>query len=512
MWKNRSATFRYTVYGILFGLLFPIFATMGDLLVQGLPWTLETAARVQRSTPLHWIIDTAPLFLGLFAYLTGQRQDRLSRLNRDLVRTVQEHEMTVHQLEALRADMQQQVVERTRGLTTAADVGRAATSILEMGTLARRVVDLVQKRFDLYYVGLFLVDEAGQQAVLESGSGEAGRLMRERGHALEIGGASMVGMACALRQARIALDVGDEPVRFDNPLLPRTRSEMALPLVVGERVLGALDVQSTREQAFSEQAIAVLQLVADQVAVAVDNAQKFSREAALLEATSPIYRISQRLTAVSTTDEIVQEVLEAIAATEVDGGVIGWFNHSPDGRLESLTYLGSWSRQGVFKFALGVDTPPDAKLPLETTQRLLVVEDITQEDQLPKTVRLYLANKGLAALVNVPLRSGPQLIGFISLYRVTAGPFPPSAVRLYEALADQAVLALERARLLEETQQRVARERMISQVTARMRESLDTETILRTATDEIRQAMGLSRLVIRVAPPQSSDVRSQDPG
>ncbi|MGD8491015.1 MAG: GAF domain-containing protein, partial [Anaerolineae bacterium] len=336
MWTERSATFRYTVFGILFGLLFPILATMGDLLVQGLPWSLRTAVEVQQSTPLHWIIDTAPLFLGFFAYLAGKRQDQVSRLNLDLVQEAKERDTTVRQLEALQAETEQQVMERTKGLTTAADVGRAATSILEMGTLTRRVVGLVQKRFDLYYAGLFLVDETGQQAVLEAGTGEAGRLMKERGHALEIGGASMVGMACALRQARIALDVGDEPVRFDNPLLPRTRSEMALPLVVGERVLGALDIQSTQEKAFSTQDIAVLQLVADQVAVAVDNAHKFSREAALLEATSPIYRISQRLTAVSTTDEIVQEILETIAATDVDGGAVGWFLRSPTGRVEHV--------------------------------------------------------------------------------------------------------------------------------------------------------------------------------
>ncbi|MGD2039858.1 MAG: GAF domain-containing protein [Anaerolineae bacterium] len=510
MWTERSATFRYTVFGILFGLLFPILATMGDLLVQGLPWSLRTAVEVQQSTPLHWIIDTAPLFLGFFAYLAGKRQDQVSRLNLDLVQEAKERDTTVRQLEALQAETEQQVMERTKGLTTAADVGRAATSILEMGTLTRRVVGLVQKRFDLYYAGLFLVDETGQQAVLEAGTGEAGRLMKERGHALEIGGASMVGMACALRQARIALDVGDEPVRFDNPLLPRTRSEMALPLVVGERVLGALDIQSTQEKAFSTQDIAVLQLVADQVAVAVDNAHKFSREAALLEATSPIYRISQRLTAVSTTDEIVQEILETIAATDVDGGAVGWFLRSPTGRVEHVTFLGSWSREGVFAFPAGVSLPADANLPLDVTQSFVVVQDVTRDDALSEAARSYLTGQGLAALANIPMRSGQQCAGFVSVYRVTPGPFPPGSMQLYEALSDQAMLALERARLLEETQSRAARDRTVSQVTARMRQSLDTEAILRTAANEMRQALGLNRLVIRVAPSQTRDLRSRD--
>lgn len=512
MWTKRSATFRYTVYGILFGTLFPMLATMGDLLAQGLPWTIDTVLQVQRSTPLHWIIDTAPLFLGFFAYLAGRRQDQLSHLNQELKREAMEREMTVHQLEALRTEMQQQVAQRTVGLTTAADVGRAATSILEMGTLTRRVVDLIQKRFDLYYAGLFLVDETGQHAILEAGTGEAGRLMRERGHTLEVGGASMVGMACALRQVRIAQDAGGEPVRFDNPLLPRTRSEMALPLVVGERVLGALDVQSTRDEAFSEQDIAVLQLVADQVAVAVDNAHKFSREAALLEATSPIYRISQRLTAALTVDEIVQEVLETIAATDVDGAAIGWFNASAGDRVASFTFLGSWSREDVYRFPAGVEMAPNANLPLAVIQSFLVIEEITHDARLPETARSHLAGQGLAALANIPLRTGQQLAGFVSLYRVTPGPFPSGSIQLYEALADQATLALERARLLEETQRRANRDRMVSQVTARMRESLDIETILHTATDEMRQALGLSRLVIHVVPPQSRGDLSHDLG
>ena len=130
--------------------------------------------------------------------------------------------------------------------------------------------------------------------------------MQEKDHKLRVGGVSMVGAACAQRQARIAQDVGEEPVRFDNPLLPDTRSEMALPLLIGDRVLGALDVQSTRPSAFSEEDISVLQLVADQVAVAIDNARKLSDEARLLEATSPIFRASHRMATANKTEQIVQ--------------------------------------------------------------------------------------------------------------------------------------------------------------------------------------------------------------
>ncbi|MGD9048749.1 MAG: hypothetical protein PVF77_11910, partial [Anaerolineae bacterium] len=117
-------------------------------------------------------------------------------------------------------DLERQAVQ----LATAAEVGRAAASILDLDTLVRQVVELVQDRFDLYYAGLFLLDERGTSAVLAAGTGDAGRTMRKEGHRLEVDGVSMVGAACIKRQARIALDVGDEPNRFDNPLLPDTRS------------------------------------------------------------------------------------------------------------------------------------------------------------------------------------------------------------------------------------------------------------------------------------------------
>jgi GAF domain-containing protein len=153
--------------------------------------------------------------------------------------------------------------------------------------LVPRVVELIQQQFEFYYVGLFLVAADNRYAVLQYGTGagsahEAGRVMKERGHRLEIGGESMVGWVCANKQARIALDVGQDAVRFVNPLLPDTRSEMALPLRAGERVIGALDVQSTQVAAFDESDIAALQGMADQVAVALENARLFQQTQAAL--------------------------------------------------------------------------------------------------------------------------------------------------------------------------------------------------------------------------------------
>jgi GAF domain-containing protein len=411
------------------------------------------------------------------------------------------------ELDEQRELLEETVAERTRDLeqravqlATASEVGRAAASILDLTGLSRQVVELVRDRFDLYYAGLFLLDDTGSHAMLEAGSGEAGRTMKLQGHSLEVGGMSMVGAACARREARIALDVGEEEsVRFDNPLLPETRSEMALPLVVGDRVLGALDVQSTEPDAFSEEDVAVLQLVADQVAVAVDNARKFSEEGEVLEATSPLFRASRRLASAVTTDDIVQAMLDSIAETEADGCAVVRLSLSPGGGVQSLSVLGSWDRRGESQFQTGMPFPASAwPMSFERVSSFWTMEDVVRQDELADDLRQFLSRSGGRSFVNVPLRTAGRTIGFVYVYRYQAGPFSPVTIRLYETLVDQAAVALEGARLLDEAQHRAAREQTLSRVSARMRETLDTDTVLRTAVTEIAGALGLAALDLRL--------------
>jgi GAF domain-containing protein len=164
---------------------------------------------------------------------------------------------------------------RSERLQTAAEVSRAASSILDASQLIETSVNLIRNQFDFYYVGLFLVDEAREWAVLRAGTGEAGRIQLKNNHKLKIGGESMIGWCVQNRRARIALDVGQEAVRFQNPHLPDTHSEMALPLVSRDEVIGALTVQSTERGAFSPEDITMLQTMADQLANAIQNARLF---------------------------------------------------------------------------------------------------------------------------------------------------------------------------------------------------------------------------------------------
>lgn len=170
-------------------------------------------------------------------------------------------------------DLLRQAERRSRLLGAANRVGKEATSILDMERLLPQIVNIICDAYGFYYAGVFLVDESGEWAVLRAGYGEAGKAMLAEGHRLKVGPGSMIGAAIAFGEARIALDVGEERVHFKNPHLPHTRSEMALPLIFGKQVLGAVTVQSVEERAFSQDDITTLLTMAEHLAVAIHNAR-----------------------------------------------------------------------------------------------------------------------------------------------------------------------------------------------------------------------------------------------
>jgi len=197
-------------------------------------------------------------------------------------------------------------------LKAAARAAKNITTILDPYELFQRTVDIICDEFDFYYAGVFLLDDKRQFAVLRAGRGDAGTAMINEGHKLAVGGNSMIGACIANKQGRIALDVGAESVFFENPHLPKTRSEMALPLIVGDEVIGALTVQSTAEAAFHEEDIAALQTMADQLAVAIQNSslhRQAERRSKLLKAAN---RVGKEVTSILDLEELLAHTVNII--------------------------------------------------------------------------------------------------------------------------------------------------------------------------------------------------------
>jgi GAF domain-containing protein len=433
----KTATQRFTATGAASGFLFPIGATALSLLLNHLPLNLAGILQVQRTQPLLWIIDSAPFFLGLFASFGGRREDALQQANARL------REMS-EKLEQRVAERTRELERRTAQMPAIIEIGHAASQVHDPDDLLHQAVELIRKSFDLYYVAVFLVDETGQNAILRAGTGEPGRIMVEGGHKLAVGGNSMVGWVCAHQQARVALDVGREAVRFANPMLPETRSEIALPLHIGERALGALDIQSSQAKAFDDNDINVMQGMADQIAVAMENARLFQQAQASLK---EVERINQLLT---------QQGWEAVLRSRP-------------------TDFAEFHQPSVAPF-----TP-------EETERLV----------------LSGSQDSKSGITCVPLTVRDQVIGTLIVEQSLDQPDGSKATDrrkqaagsdLLEPMAAQVAQALESARLFEDTQRRVAHEQLTAQVTARIRETPDIDAVLQTAVREISAALGLVAL------------------
>ncbi|HNT74910.1 MAG TPA: GAF domain-containing protein [Anaerolineae bacterium] len=363
-----------------------------------------------------------------------------------------------HALEANQADLEAQVVRRTadlekrsRQLEAATAVAREATTIQDVGMLLQRAAQLISDYFGFYHAGIFLIDEVGKYAVLRAASSEEGQRLLARGHRLSVGEVGLVGYVTQTGESRIAQG-GAAAMGEEHPEMPATRSQMALPLQVRGKVIGALDVQSVEPEAFTQEDLHVLQTLADQLAVAIENARLIAESQATLDAAQRAYGEVSRLA--------WQEILRN------------------SGRLAA--------RYDPHGLLLG-----DA--PLEVTDLRSPTARPTPEPATPSNV------------LAVPLKTRGQVIGELTAYVSEAQPLSADQHELLETLTEQLGVALESARLYQDTQRRAAQERLVGEVTSHIRESLNIETVLKTTASEIRQALDLDMLTIRLAMSETDD-------
>ncbi|MEK6220848.1 MAG: GAF domain-containing protein [Chloroflexota bacterium] len=215
--------------------------------------------------------------------------DEIGRLAETFNRMTTELNRTVNNLEETVKERTEELEKRALQMETSSLVAREASGILDVQELLNRTTQLISERFDFYHTGIFLVDEVGEYAVLQAANSPGGTRMLARGHKLQIGKVGVVGYAAGSAEPRLAQDVGADVIYYDNPVMPDTRSELALPLTVREKVIGVLDVQSSESNAFSRDDIEVLQLLADQIALAIENAKLIQSSQKSLEEVEYLY-------------------------------------------------------------------------------------------------------------------------------------------------------------------------------------------------------------------------------
>jgi GAF domain-containing protein len=353
------------------------------------------------------------------------------------------HEQLNHDLTILRQELEQTVQERTikleervRQLHVITEVARTAASFQDIDRLLNSSTRLISESFGFYHVGIFLLDDLDQYAVLRAANSEGGQAMLAKMHTLPVDLTSIVGYVAKTQTPRIVLDTTADTVYFNNPDLPETRSEMAVPLKVGIRLIGILDVQSTHKDAFTEDDISILGTLGDQLAIAIDNTRLLTETRRALISAEQTYQ---------------RYFSQAWSQFASHYSIEGYRYHN--GKLDQLREAGGDN----------------------------------QEDE------------GNMSKLRIPLMVRGQSIGILEVQPADGKQeWNPNELALLETTAERAALALENARLLEDAQRRAARESTISKISSKIGETSETEKIMAAAVAELRQALGAAEVVLNL--------------
>jgi GAF domain-containing protein/HAMP domain-containing protein len=349
------------------------------------------------------------------------------------------------------SELEGRVGERNHTLQTILEAGRIITSIRDLDTLLEEVVNLIRDQFaTVYHAQVFLIDSRTNQARLRASTGAAGRILLERGHYLEVGSQSVIGSVTASGHAVVALDTSNNPIHKRNEFLPETRAEMALPLRLGNRLIGALDLQSTQPDAFSEQDVELFQGMADQITIAIENAQLFTESNARLQ---EIERLNRSLTEIAWRETQRQhEILSAAA------GLAG---------------------------------------PLQ--------EDWTElQWQAMQTREIAERIEGERVTFAVPVIRRDQVLGAVE-WQVPATRYSNATRQTAVELTTRLALTADNIRLFEQSRRIAQRELLVNEISSKLTGSTDIDQILQTAIRELGLALNLPVTAIRLISPSADN-------
>jgi GAF domain-containing protein len=381
--------------------------------------------------------------------------------NREMARALSMERGISDQLQVQSRELEELVTQRTRvlerraiQLQTTADIAKLSTELLEPQLLMSQAVELIRARFGFYHASIFIMDETGNWADLVASTGEAGRNMIARHHRLALGSASIIGWVSANRLPRVALDVEQDPFHFKNPLLPDTQSELAVPLLVGQRLLGILDVQSTEPQAFAEDDIRALEVIASEVAVAIDGA-RIQRE--------------------------MQEQLDRIERSD---------------RTETQA---AWGRIARSRSVPIIHLNPSGEIGSPTDEVFPVIEDAIIQD----STTLSPDGRDIA----IPIQVRGETVATLAARRSKPSePWTDEEIALIEAVASQSAQALEGARQRSEERRRVTELEVINRVSQAVSQMLPQDTLFRIVRRQLIQALGDTDLKVCLFDPQEDRV------
>lgn len=367
-----------------------------------------------------------------------EAKKKLEDMNDLLDKQVQERTQTLEQIN-------RDLIVKTARMQAASEISQDLANHLNSSTrdLLYRATRLISEKLGYYHVGIFLVDTVRGFAVLNAANSKGGQEMLARHHQLKVGGAGIVGYVAQSGRPRIALDTGADAIFFNNPFLPETRSEIALPIKLTSVVVGVLDVQSTQPAAFNEEDANILMTVANQVAVILSRKDE---DVAATQSRKRSTRMSAR-------------EWQAGYAFRPDGSIVSLDNAIVNPALERAMAAGE---------TIAISRPPKGSLPL----------------------------------LAVPVKYREHVIGIIQIESDNANRgWTEDEIQLVQAISDRAALALENARLFEDATRRAEQEQTIQHVTTQIGSSTDLERIMQTTIQELGVALGASRSFIQIGTP-----------
>jgi GAF domain-containing protein len=371
---------------------------------------------------------------------------------------------------------------------TAAEIARDISSSLNLDELLQKAVNLIRSRFEYYHAGIFLKDLPGEFVVVREATGDAGAQMKRASYKLGVGSKSVIGYVAGKGEVLVVNDTARDATYHFNPLLPDTRSEAAIPLKIGERIVGVLDVQSTETYAFAQDKLRTLQILADQLAVAVVNSELFAETQEHLAQHRLLHHITTTAASGTTLDEALQSAVNGLQVT------LG-------GDRVSILLVDRDKKILVVRAAVGyANEVYDMRIPIgngitgwvAAHRRTLRVNNVLQD------TRYIEGSPNTRSEIAIPLLYRSELLGVLNVESEQLSAYAESDEELLGTLGGSLAAIIANARLLEQIRSQVERERVLFEITDKIRRTTDMETILATTVSELTRAVGANRAKIKV--------------